>query len=319
MKFYQRIISPLDQFEVRNLLSLDLHLIMSFCIILTWNILETNYTKLVSNNWSIPRIYFICFTLFFFTPSDDSLLFLFIPVVIYSNAALNKSRIIQENCLKSGVYQWTNTVNGKIYIGSTKNISKRFAEYSNPNYLKVNPSMIICKALKKHGYKNFSFEILEYCDPTDLMERERYYLNLLWEGDIPRYNLSKDPTAPMLGRIHSPETLKKMSAWERSQETRNKISDAISGRNHSEETINKISEANKGKNNAMFGKPRPTGTGRPSQAIEVFDQDINETIVYESISAAARALDIPRDSIRSTFRINQQKPYKGRYIFKKVD
>jgi len=142
---------------------------MSFCIILTWNILETNYTKLVSNNWSIPRIYFICFTLFFFTPSYDSLLFLFIPVVIYSNAALNKSRIIQENCLKSGVYQWTNTVNGNIYIGSTKNISKRFAEYSNPNYLKVNPSMIICKALKKHGYKNYSFEILEYCDPTDLM------------------------------------------------------------------------------------------------------------------------------------------------------
>jgi len=62
------ISSPLDQFEIRNLLSLDapilgnihisitnigLYLIIGSFIALTLNLLATNYNKLVSNNWSI--------------------------------------------------------------------------------------------------------------------------------------------------------------------------------------------------------------------------------------------------------------------------
>lgn len=60
--------SPLDQFEIRNLLSLDapilanmhisltnigLYLIVGSFIALTLNLLATNYNKLVSNNWSL--------------------------------------------------------------------------------------------------------------------------------------------------------------------------------------------------------------------------------------------------------------------------
>ena len=40
--------------------------------------------------------------------------------------------------------------------------------------------MIINRALIKYGYSNFSLHILEYCEePTVLLEREQYYLNLL--------------------------------------------------------------------------------------------------------------------------------------------
>jgi Lhr-like helicase len=62
---------------------------------------------------------------------------------------------------------------------------------------------------------------------------------------------------------------------------------------------------------------KPEGSGRPCQAIEVFDIKNNLTTQYDSIRAAARALDISCNSIRSTFRKNRQKPYKNRYIFKK--
>lgn len=67
---YTQIPSPLDQFEIRNLLSLDapilgnlhifltnigLYLIIAGLLILTLSVLTTNYNKIVSNNWSISQ------------------------------------------------------------------------------------------------------------------------------------------------------------------------------------------------------------------------------------------------------------------------
>jgi F-type H+-transporting ATPase subunit a len=62
---YTTIPSPLDQFEIRNLLSLDapilgnlhisltnigLYLTIGAILVLTLNVLATNYNKVVSNN-----------------------------------------------------------------------------------------------------------------------------------------------------------------------------------------------------------------------------------------------------------------------------
>jgi len=67
---YTNIISPLDQFEVRNLLSLNapvlgnlnlsltnigLYLTIGTLLALTINLLAVNYNKVVSNNWSIGQ------------------------------------------------------------------------------------------------------------------------------------------------------------------------------------------------------------------------------------------------------------------------
>lgn len=67
---FTEISSPLDQFEIRNLLSLDaailsnlhisltnigLYLTIGAFIALTLNILATNYEKIVSNSWSISQ------------------------------------------------------------------------------------------------------------------------------------------------------------------------------------------------------------------------------------------------------------------------
>jgi len=70
MLLYKEISSPLDQFQVRNLFSIDipvlgdihisltnigLYLIIGSFIVLTINILSLNYNKVVSNNWSISQ------------------------------------------------------------------------------------------------------------------------------------------------------------------------------------------------------------------------------------------------------------------------
>lgn len=52
--------------------------------------------------------------------------------------------------------------------------------------------------------------------------------------------------------------------------------------------------------------------------ISVFDNEKNETTSYDSISEAARTLNIPKSVINLYFIRNQVKPYKGIYTFKKI-
>jgi len=93
----------------------------------------------------------------------------------YNNADICKDQILSENKNKSGVYKWTNLINNKQYIGSSENLKIRFSQYFNVNQLERYNYMYICRALLKHGYDNFSLEILEYCEPSKCLEREGFY------------------------------------------------------------------------------------------------------------------------------------------------
>jgi len=66
------------------------------------------------------------------------------------------------------------------------------------------------------------------------------------------------------------------------------------------------------------GNPKTEGSGRPFQKISVLDLSTNETTEYDSMREAARALNIKHNVISIYLKNNQQKPYKGRYIFKKI-
>jgi group I intron endonuclease len=175
-------------------------------------------------------------------------------------------------------------------------------------------------------------EILEYCEVSELLKREKYYIDSLQS----EYNIIKDPTLPpMSNRTHSDETRKIMSDAKKGHKH------PMFGQNHSDETLNKISEANKGENLPNFGKTlseetrkkisdtskkiensgrfktgqqRAEGAGKPYQSIEVLDLKENTTTIYDSISAAARALDIPgHRSIQ--YSLTTGKAYKKRYTF----
>lgn len=77
-----------------------------------------------------------------------------------------------------GIYKITNTCNGKVYVGQSIHLSRRWrthvvclrrGDHNNP-YLQ--------RAFDKYGASAFSFEILEYCGIDELNERERHYINL---------------------------------------------------------------------------------------------------------------------------------------------
>jgi len=87
------------------------------------------------------------------------------PEVTYSNADTQKGLILKENRGKSGIYRWVNLVNGKTYVGSGVNLSKRIGEYYSPRYLKtkiLNNKSKIYMSLIKYGYSKFALEVLEY-------------------------------------------------------------------------------------------------------------------------------------------------------------
>lgn len=87
----------------------------------------------------------------------------------------------------------------------------------------------IYSSLLKYGCSNFSFEILEYCEPSDAICREQYYLDLLKGG--PKYNIL--PTAgSSKGFKHSEETLIQMIERKHTEEAKALISEALKGKNH---------------------------------------------------------------------------------------
>ena len=74
-----------------------------------------------------------------------------------------------------GIYKITNTQNGKIYIGQSRHIYRRWTEHKCDAKDESNPTLLY-KAFRKHGEQNFKFEVLEECSPDNLTDRENYWI-----------------------------------------------------------------------------------------------------------------------------------------------
>lgn len=76
------------------------------------------------------------------------------------------------------IYKITNTINDKQYVGKTeKDPKKRWKEHLAA--AKNNPLMVISKAIRKHGIRNFKFEIIEECLSEDVNKKETYWIGKL--------------------------------------------------------------------------------------------------------------------------------------------
>jgi hypothetical protein len=187
-----------------------------------------------------------------------------VPVMIYTNAETQKISILSENQGKSGVYRWINKENGNSYVGSAVNLSKRFAKYysfkeiskgnMSINKASRRPRRDASHAARATLYWNMVILSLDlkflspvalrakggYCERTDAIEREQYYIDLL----APEYNILKT-AGSSLGYKHTEETLAKLKGHKHTEETLAKMREVALGRGlgrkHSEETIAKIS------------------------------------------------------------------------------
>ena len=108
---------------------------------------------------------------------------------------------------QSGIYEIVNTVNGKRYIGSAKNLPRRWAEHRRALRKGEHRNRHLQFSWNKHAEMAFMFKPILVCHPSMLT----FYEQQLLDKVKPEYNIAKDATAPMTGRKHSAATRAKMS------------------------------------------------------------------------------------------------------------
>lgn len=100
------------------------------------------------------------------------------------------------------VYKWTDSSNGKMYIGSHNGKRKNYK----------GSGKLFARAYKKRP-ELFVREILCYGSHDDMIELEGFILEELDAANNDMYyNLTNDPLSPMKGKKHSQETIEKIKS-----------------------------------------------------------------------------------------------------------
>ncbi len=84
----------------------------------------------------------------------------------------------------SGIYQITNKMNGKFYIGSSRDIDKRWLKHIYMLKKRIHPNQHLQNAAIKYGLEIFDISIIE--QTNDLLNRENHFINKLG----PEYNIA---------------------------------------------------------------------------------------------------------------------------------
>ena len=84
----------------------------------------------------------------------------------------------------SCVYKITNTITGDFYIGSSKDIKRRWRQHKSHSTWKKYPNKKLYHDMQKYGLNNFAFEILAEIEADKLKETEQEFIETL----KPTYN-----------------------------------------------------------------------------------------------------------------------------------
>ena len=112
--------------------------------------------------------------------------------------------------MNSGVYVIENTATGKVYVGSAVDFSRRQRQHFGDLRRGAHRSQRLQHSFNKHGEPAFKWWVAEECDPSRLIEREQWWLDMFepWD-DAKGYNIS--PTAASsLGIKRRAETIEKV-------------------------------------------------------------------------------------------------------------
>ena len=183
-----------------------------------------------------------------------------------------------------GIYKITSP-SGKVYIGQSVNIIKRFYAYRS---ISTKQQPILHRSFIKYGVENHKFEVIEECEVDFLNERERYWqehyeaigkngLNCMYVNTnekravISQYTIEKHKfysgkNHPSWGKKRTPEQKERMSIAQKkikrkpmSEETKKKLSllrigdkNPFYGKKNSPEVIKRIREANIGRKKSEY-------------------------------------------------------------------
>ena len=107
--------------------------------------------------------------------------------------------------MSAGIYEIVNTVNGKRYIGSARDVSKRFKKHRWDLKNGTHHSQILQRAVNKYGIDTFVFRQFMTCRHDDLLKFEQRLMDVL----RPEYNVCK-VAGSRAGFRHPPEVIELM-------------------------------------------------------------------------------------------------------------
>jgi group I intron endonuclease len=211
---------------------------------------------------------------------------------------------------RSGIYKMT-LPNGKIYVGQAKNIKKRIQSYK---YLKCVGQPAIFKSISENGFEAHKFEVLEFCEPDKLLEREVYYIALL------QTNVKRFPNGNGLnftdGGLGS-------NGFYHDEATRAKMSKIQSGRTNSIESNLKRSITQKGRppypNTLIAVKGKKKSKEHVAKIVSAHLMPVIDTAsgtTYTSIKEASEKTGINKATLAGWLRGDYENKSTLRYLTK---
>jgi group I intron endonuclease len=192
---------------------------------------------------------------------------------------------------RTGVYIIENKINGKSYIGSTKqSFKRRLGNHMLDLKKGLHHSIKLQRAYNKYGIDSFSIRILELCDKDNAREVEQEWFDRM----SPEYNMTLvvNETKGMLGRFHTEETKDLMSkaskGIKKSKTHRKAISEEMKRQWESGERVQSVLT-----DNTKVNMARAKFEG----ILTVLDKSENEIMSCWSISDASYILNIKAGSI----------------------
>jgi group I intron endonuclease len=217
-----------------------------------------------------------------------------------------------------GIYKIVNKVNGKFYIGSSKDIEYRWRVHIREANGGRHHSPRFQNSWNYHGKDNFTFEIIELCDYDVLLEKEQTYLNELrpWDSNI-GYNISQHAGGGDNIRHHPNRDIiiekirqsalrqqERMTEAEK-KEIAKKISNSLKGRTFSELHSKRKSLAQTGNKNHQYGiewsderREAQSKRMKGKNNCHIMRSIQIDNVIYESVMSACRILKLERHIIR---------------------
>ena len=192
-----------------------------------------------------------------------------------------------------GIYKITNP-NGKIYIGQSIDINRRFNEYKK---LQCSQSKKLYYSLQKYGIENHKFEIIEECTTDQLNGKEEHYI-LLHNSHVKGLNikLASKPSWTGKKRPEHSKMLKEKGCgfqYTRTEQHKNNMSDIM------KEVWSK-------KRNDIIQKIKANKIGKKTKSVRC-----NETgLIYSSIKECSEQMNISKGVICSFV--------KGKYKYNNI-
>lgn len=188
----------------------------------------------------------------------------------------------------SGIYYIYNIINGKMYIGESVDIYRRWREHAQDLKDGAHDNVHLQRSWDKYGECNFKFNIIEKCKEDDLLEREKYWIKF-YDSFNNGYNQTEGGEG-CLGYKHNNEAKEKMKKIKREQfqDIRNR---------------EKLSKAHE------------------FESLPIYQIDFNGNIVkqWQSANWAAKMLGFSQTRIYEALNHNNRKKTYGGYIWIYVD